>query len=37
MERFFDPRRAKKLSRIVLLAPLPDERKPAIGPLTGNA
>jgi hypothetical protein len=31
MEHFFDRTGQKSLSRIVLLAPLPDERKPAIG------
>jgi hypothetical protein len=29
MEHFFDRTGQKSLSRIVLLAPLPDERKPA--------
>jgi hypothetical protein len=34
---FPDPIGDKEQSRIVLLAPLPDERKPAIGWQTGHA
>src|ERR1700722_13404902 len=34
---FFRPHRLKEQSRIVLLAPLPEERKPAIGWQTCNA
>src|SRR6516164_6230846 len=37
MEHFFDRTGQKSLSRIVLLAPLPDERKPAIGRERCNA
>ena len=36
-DRFSPPNRRNKQSRIVLLAPLPDERKPAIGSQACNA
>src|SRR5437868_13336948 len=36
-DRLFRPIRRNKQSRIVLLAPLPDERKPAIGSQACNA
>src|SRR3984893_1091407 len=36
-DRFSFPNPAEQQSRIVLLAPLPDERKPAIGWLACNA
>jgi tRNA (cytidine/uridine-2'-O-)-methyltransferase len=36
-DRFSSPNPAEQQSRIVLLAPLPDERKPAIGWLACNA